>query len=145
MWLGLVLAAARADTITLDTGGVVEGELARFEHGGDCHVSVDDGPLQGAIVIVPCYRVVSFQRTSRAPPPAVGAPAAATSPPSLPTPPTPVPAPVVAPVPPPLPEEAVATVDLAPAPLAMPVAPPPTLPTTPEREERVGSTVVIAY
>lgn len=114
MGFALVLAAAWADTITLDTGGVVEGELAHYEHGGDCRVSVDDGPLQGAIVIVPCYRVVSFVRTSRGPPPAVGAPAAATSPPSEP-PPASVPVPTAAPLPP------------------------------PDREERVGSTAVIAY
>lgn len=68
--LALVLAAY-ADTVTLDTGATVEGDLARYELGGDCQLTVGEGPLTGAILIVPCHRVVSFVRTPTATPVAV--------------------------------------------------------------------------
>lgn len=61
----LALASlAYADSITLDTGATIEGDLARYELGGDCQVSVTEGELAGVIVIVPCHRVASFVRTS---------------------------------------------------------------------------------
>lgn len=59
----LLAAMALADTITLDSGAVIEGDLARYEMGGDCQVSVTEGPLVGVIVIVPCHRVQAFVRT----------------------------------------------------------------------------------
>lgn len=68
--LALVLAA-HADTVTLDTGATVEGDLARYELGGDCQLTVGEGPLTGAILIVPCHRVASFVRTPSARPVAV--------------------------------------------------------------------------
>jgi len=67
-----LVGAARADSITLDSGAVIEGDLARFEFGGDCQISVTDGPLLGAIVIVPCRRVQSSVRTGGAEPTKVG-------------------------------------------------------------------------
>lgn len=59
----LFAAMALADTITLDSGAIIEGDLARYEMGGDCQVSVTEGPLVGVIVIVPCHRVQAFVRT----------------------------------------------------------------------------------
>jgi hypothetical protein len=70
MLLNLLTSFALADTITLDTGAVIEGDLARYEFGGDCQISVTSGNLSGVILIVPCYRVQSFVRTTvRAPVP----------------------------------------------------------------------------
>ena len=61
----LALAStAFADSISLDTGATIEGDLARYELGGDCQISVTEGELAGVIVIVPCHRVSSFVRTS---------------------------------------------------------------------------------
>ncbi|MBM4368477.1 MAG: hypothetical protein FJ102_19840 [Deltaproteobacteria bacterium] len=60
----LLAAMALADTITLDSGAIIEGDLARYEMGGDCQVSVTEGPLVGVIVIVPCHRVLAFVRTA---------------------------------------------------------------------------------
>jgi hypothetical protein len=57
------LTTARADVLTLDSGATIEGDLARYEFGGDCQIGVTEGELLGAIVIVPCHRVVSFVRT----------------------------------------------------------------------------------
>jgi hypothetical protein len=57
------LTTARADVLTLDSGATIEGDLARYEFGGDCQIGVTEGELLGAIVIVPCQRVVSFVRT----------------------------------------------------------------------------------
>lgn len=62
---------ARADTITLDTGATIQGDLARFEFGGDCQISVTEGELKGVIVIVPCQRVESFARTTQRLPSAI--------------------------------------------------------------------------
>ncbi len=59
----LLATMALADTITLDSGAVIEGDLARYEMGGDCQVSVTEGPLVGVILIVPCHRVQAFVRT----------------------------------------------------------------------------------
>ncbi len=73
----LVLAlalTARADTISLDTGATIEGDLARYEVGGDCQISIGEGPLTGAILIVPCHRVASFVRTQNRKPVAIGLP-----------------------------------------------------------------------
>jgi hypothetical protein len=67
--LALALAGtALADTITLDTGAAIEGDLARYELGGDCQISVTEGALQGVIVIVPCHRVRAFVRLDSVPP-----------------------------------------------------------------------------
>lgn len=66
----LLASLASADSITLDTGATIEGDLARYEYGGDCQLSVTEGDLSGVILIVPCHRVQSFVRTSmRAPSP----------------------------------------------------------------------------
>ncbi len=61
--LALLASLALADTITLDTGAVIEGDLARYELGGDCQVSVAEGPLTGVILIAPCHRVLAFVRS----------------------------------------------------------------------------------
>lgn len=62
--VALLLPTARADAITLDTGAVIQGDLARFEFGGSCQISVTEGDLTGVIVTVPCQRVTSFVRTN---------------------------------------------------------------------------------
>jgi hypothetical protein len=59
----LLVHTAWADAITLDTGAVIQGDLARFEFGGECQISVTEGDLAGVIVTVPCQRVTSFVRT----------------------------------------------------------------------------------
>ncbi|HNC99935.1 MAG TPA: hypothetical protein PKW90_27660 [Myxococcota bacterium] len=103
--LSFLAFLAHADTITLDTGAVVEGVLNRYEHGGDCEVKVTGGDLEGVVLIAPCFRVQSFVRTERAPVPV----ARFEPPPALP--------PVV--------EEGAAVVDAAPqAPPALPMPPP---------------------
>ena len=63
MLLALTLSAW-ADSITLDSGAIIEGDLARYEFGGDCQISVTEGQLSGVILIVPCHRVESFVRTT---------------------------------------------------------------------------------
>jgi hypothetical protein len=60
----LTALPAHADSITLDTGATIEGDLARYEFGGDCQLSVTEGELSGVILIVPCHRVQSFMRTA---------------------------------------------------------------------------------
>ncbi len=67
--LSFLAFLAYADTITLDTGAVVEGDLNRYEHGGDCEVTVTGGDLEGVVLIAPCFRVQSFVRTAPAPVP----------------------------------------------------------------------------
>ncbi|MDP2317094.1 MAG: hypothetical protein Q8P41_29650 [Pseudomonadota bacterium] len=62
--LASLAAPAFADSITLDTGATIEGDLARYEFGGDCQLSVTEGELTGVILIVPCHRVQSFMRTA---------------------------------------------------------------------------------
>lgn len=64
----LALPSARADALTLDSGATIEGDLARYELGGDCQISVTEGDLLGTIVILPCHRIVSFVRTEPAVP-----------------------------------------------------------------------------
>lgn len=53
---------ALADTITIDTGVVIEGSLARWAPEGDCQIAVAEGALQGATLTLPCARVVHFDR-----------------------------------------------------------------------------------
>ncbi len=71
MLLALTLTAF-ADSITLDTGVTIEGDLARYEFGGDCQISVTEGELRGVILIVPCHRVEAFVRTTPAVPTPIG-------------------------------------------------------------------------
>lgn len=68
----LAASLAFADSITLDTGATIEGDLARYEFGGNCQLSVTEGDLAGVILIVPCHRVESFQRTSARRPVPIG-------------------------------------------------------------------------
>lgn len=75
MFVALLASAALADTLTLDSGAVIEGDLARYQLGGDCQITVTEGELTGVIVIVPCHRVQSFVRTMVRPPAPIGVPA----------------------------------------------------------------------
>ncbi len=72
--LTLFLSAALADTVTLDNGSVLVADLARYELDGDCQMTVTEGELQGAILIVPCHRVKAFDRTRPAAPVVLRAP-----------------------------------------------------------------------
>jgi hypothetical protein len=62
----LFFASALADSVTLDNGVVLEVDLAWYELHGDCQMSVVEGELTGAILIVPCHRVRRFERTAEA-------------------------------------------------------------------------------
>lgn len=106
---------ARADTISLDTGATLTGDLARYELGGDCQISVTQGDLRGVILVLPCRRIQSFVRAE---PPARPALADAPAPPAD--------APVVADVPPLAARPVVREIPLEPAapPLPAPVIPP---------------------
>ncbi|MSQ03823.1 MAG: hypothetical protein EXR71_18370 [Myxococcales bacterium] len=64
----LIASVAFADTVTLDNGTLLAAALARYELDGDCQMTMTEGELEGAIVIVPCYRVLSFTRTSNSAP-----------------------------------------------------------------------------
>ena len=44
MFLALIVSAF-ADSITLDTGATIEGDLAHYEFGGDCQISVTEPVL----------------------------------------------------------------------------------------------------
>ena len=57
----------KSDSITLDTGAVVEGNLSRYVQGGNCEVTVTQAELTGVVLTVPCYRVQSFVRTQTLP------------------------------------------------------------------------------
>ena len=69
----LLASLAFADTITIDTGASIDADLARYEADGDCQLSVTEGDLQGVIVILPCSRIVAFQRAERPKPIVYGA------------------------------------------------------------------------
>lgn len=60
----LLGGVAQADVITLDNGGVLVGDLGMYQFGGDCHITVTEGPLVGVAVTVPCRRVASFEKTT---------------------------------------------------------------------------------
>lgn len=63
MWIVLMLlGTARADTLVLDNGAVIEGALASYERGGECRIDVGDGELAGTEVVLPCGRIVRFER-----------------------------------------------------------------------------------
>lgn len=65
MFLALLLSVAMADTLTLDSGARLVGELATYEQGGNCYISVTDGDLKGSIVVVMCDQIRSFERGER--------------------------------------------------------------------------------
>jgi outer membrane biosynthesis protein TonB len=64
--LALALSPAQADVVTLDTGAQVDGHISHYEHGGDCGIEVDGGDFEGALLVVPCARVVRFERSPEA-------------------------------------------------------------------------------
>lgn len=74
-WTCLLLALgspAWADQITLDSGAIVEGNLAAWQQGGECWIHLSDGALAGTTLVVDCARVLRFER---APASLVNAPA----------------------------------------------------------------------
>lgn len=64
----LSTASAAPMLITLDSGGTVRGELAWYEYGGDCQISVTEGELVGSILVVPCARLTRIERPLAAEP-----------------------------------------------------------------------------
>lgn len=60
--LALLSHLALADTITLDSGAVIDGEIAEYQPSGDCRIAVTGGPLEGATVTLPCRRLARFER-----------------------------------------------------------------------------------
>lgn len=64
LWL-LLSATSMADTFTLDNGVTIEGVLAQYNMGGSCQISIEEGDLSGAIVVIPCDRIMSFQRVGQ--------------------------------------------------------------------------------
>jgi hypothetical protein len=105
MWFALI-AAAWADTLQLDNGAVLVGQLAAYDRAGECRIEISQGELAGASVVVPCSRITRFEREKPAAFVRVGPP--------------PAPAPAPAPAAPP-PEPVVE------AAIALPAAPPPVM------------------
>lgn len=60
--LALLSPLALADTITLDNGAVIDGDIAEYQPAGDCRIAVTGGPLEGATVTLPCRRLARFER-----------------------------------------------------------------------------------
>ncbi len=56
--------AAWADTLTLDTGAVLDGHLTAYDHAGSCELVVASGELAGALVVLPCHRLLRMERTA---------------------------------------------------------------------------------
>ncbi|MEL6343520.1 MAG: hypothetical protein AAFV53_10325 [Myxococcota bacterium] len=121
IWLFLSMSA-RADTFTLDNGATIEGVLAEYNMSGSCQISVDEGDLAGAILVIPCERISRFERTSASPGPAPALTSVAPAAPMIPTAPTVSPEPAPAPIAEPPVEEAVVDAPLALPPAAVPPA-----------------------
>ncbi len=66
LWI-LTTMIASADTLTLDNGAVIEGELIRYAPDGECAVEVRTGPLQDTTLTLPCARIMRFERALVAP------------------------------------------------------------------------------
>ena len=67
--LALMANVALADRVELESGAVLEARMSAFDRDGDCALTVTEGELAGAMVVVPCTEVVRFQQvTSEAPP-----------------------------------------------------------------------------
>lgn len=62
--LALTLGSgARADVLTLDSGGEVSGTLEAWDADGACRIAMDAGRLAGATLEVPCARILRFERS----------------------------------------------------------------------------------
>lgn len=53
---------ANADSLQLDNGAKLVGQLAAYEAGGTCRIAVGAGDLAGTEVVLPCARIVRFER-----------------------------------------------------------------------------------
>lgn len=53
---------AMADTIELDNGAHIDGTLASWASDGECRVALEDGELAGTMLLMPCDRIVRFDR-----------------------------------------------------------------------------------
>lgn len=69
----LLAPLALADTLTLDSGATIEGALVSYDPAGECRVEVAAGALSGTTLLVPCARLLSFERAPRDLEPAVSA------------------------------------------------------------------------
>jgi len=64
MFWVLLTTAAMADSFTLDNDVTVEGVMTEYNLEGSCHIALSEGDLSGAVVILPCERIVQFVRTT---------------------------------------------------------------------------------
>lgn len=142
----LLVSLALADSVTIDTGATLQADLARYEAGGDCQLSVSEGELQGVIVILPCARVVAFSRAPGAmatahavplAPPAVAPVAAGLAPIAAPTPASVAAAPAPGPGVTEVPILAATAAVIPDAPLEMPVSP--QAPATPPMPDSIAA------
>ena len=60
--LTLLAPLALADTLSLDTGVELEGDLVRYEQQGTCEIALRGGGLDGATLTLPCARLTRFDR-----------------------------------------------------------------------------------
>jgi len=66
--LALMANVALADRVELESGAVLEARMSAFDRDGDCALTVTEGELAGAMVVVPCAEVVRFQQAPSAVP-----------------------------------------------------------------------------
>nr|MBA2321239.1 hypothetical protein [Deltaproteobacteria bacterium] len=77
MWLAWIPMMALADVIVLDNGSEVRGGIVSWREEGGCVLRLEEGPLEGVVVQLPCERIVRFSRDPVASAPAVPAPSPA--------------------------------------------------------------------
>ena len=63
----LLALPAMADTVELGSGATLEARILAWEPSGDCRLGVEEGPLAGAVVLVPCGEILRFCRTQPEP------------------------------------------------------------------------------
>jgi hypothetical protein len=62
MWFLVWAFAAHADSLQLDNGAKLTGQLAAYEAGGTCRIAIGAGDLAGTEVVLPCSRITKFEK-----------------------------------------------------------------------------------